>query len=78
MLRVTEGDRAATDDIRTAALHETQPVAALADLVWAYRRLGLRQEARIAARAYLNEVNARRLEDDAFNLASMKVLANQN
>jgi tetratricopeptide (TPR) repeat protein len=77
MLRASEGHQGAVDDIKAAVLHEAQPVAALADVVWAYRRLGARDETIAAARAYLNEVNARRLEEDAFNLATMKRLAMQ-
>ena len=52
-------------------------VPALADVAWAYTRLGARDEAIGAARTYLNEVNARRLEDDAFNLANMKKITMQ-
>jgi DNA-binding SARP family transcriptional activator/TolB-like protein len=75
MLRVSQGDRSAIDDIKTAVLTENQPVSALADVVWAYRRVGTRDEVARAARAYLDEINARRLEDDAFNLATMTRLA---
>jgi ATP/maltotriose-dependent transcriptional regulator MalT len=75
MLRLAQGDRSAIDDIKSAVLTETEPVAALSDVVWAYRRVGTRDEVTAAARAYLDEINARRIEEDAFNLGIMTKLA---
>jgi ATP/maltotriose-dependent transcriptional regulator MalT len=74
MIRAADGDASAVDEIKAVYAVDTQPMTALADLVWAYRRLGRSSDAARAAQAYLDEVNPRRTEDDAFNLALMRSL----
>jgi tetratricopeptide (TPR) repeat protein len=72
MVNVADGDASQVDEIRAAYSTDPQPNAALADLVWAYRRLGNSGEARKAAQAYLDELNPRRTEDDGYNLGLMR------
>lgn len=71
MLKVARGDASGAEAIATDAYTDPAPMAALADLVWAYRKLGHQQDAEKAAIGYLNEGTALRLEDDAFNLANI-------
>ena len=75
MLSAEGGDRSAITAITETVRTDPAPVAALADLVWACVRLGAMNDAARAARAYLDETNPRRLEDDAFNLSRMKEIA---
>lgn len=75
MLRVASGDVSAIGEIKSISMTDPQPMAALADVVWAYGRLGMATDARKAARVYLDEVNPRRTEEDAFNLKTMRALA---
>ena len=74
MLRVAGGDASQVAELREIARTDPQPINALADIVWAYQRLGMSREAADAAKTYLNETNPRRIESDAFNLAPMRAL----
>ncbi len=71
MLRTARGDRSAVDEIRLTIETDPSPMSAMADLLWANRKLGDRKAAEDAAKAYLAEMYMPRLEDDAFNLANV-------
>ncbi|MEO8577008.1 MAG: hypothetical protein ABI556_09920, partial [Gemmatimonadales bacterium] len=75
MVRVAAGDRAAISEIKASVADDPQPISVLADLVWAYQRVGAHESAAREARAYLDEVSPRRMEQDAFYLSSMRKLA---
>jgi len=77
MLRVAAGDASQVEEIKSISQTDPQPMSALADVVWAYRSLGMNADAAKAARAYLDELNPRRTEDDAFNLKAMRTLVSQ-
>jgi DNA-binding SARP family transcriptional activator/TolB-like protein len=74
MLRAVAGDLSGIDDLKSEYRTDPQPTAALADLVWLYRRLGRTADAATAAQAYLDELFPRRAEDDGFNLSAMRQL----
>lgn len=74
MLAAAAGDASSVDDLKTEYRTDPVPTAALADLVWVYKRLGRTADAATAAQAYLDELFPRRTEDDGFNLASMRQL----
>ena len=75
MLAAAAGDRRAPEDIADAVSTSQFPLDALADLVWSFNRLGMRDQSARAARQYLSELMPRRLDGDAFNLSTMRQLA---
>ena len=77
MLAASDGDASQLDELKSAYRVDPQPTAALADLVWACRRLGRSADAAQAAQAYLDELFPRRTEDDGFNLQSMRALVTE-
>jgi hypothetical protein len=78
MLRLTRGDKSAIDELVSVADTDPSTMASLADVVWGYRVIGNAESVSKAAKTYLAEQTSQRLDEDAFNLASMMQLAGES